>query len=109
MHILLKLKTVFRIHPIKSSTLPTTSEEGLRGYPTIFTDRLTLKLNYPNTESVQLDLYDSHGYLVKNIYQGSIGVQTLDLSTHELTNQMYFIRMILDSEEVMVIKVIKNQ
>ena len=77
-------------------------------YPTLFSDNLVIQLNSDYAESVQIDLFDSMGKIVRKIYKGSIGVRTMEIQTHDLADQIYIVRAIIDSEDVFTKKVIKR-
>ena len=101
--------TSFSGEVLEDCKVDSTTEFGrtvdFTAYPVPFENEVNIKYQFDYETSVQIDVYDVKGTLVKqamdaNYIRGSVGRTTLDLSKQD--NQMYFVR--LTTKEGTVVK-----
>jgi hypothetical protein len=97
----------FRKYQINSRSL--LDENEFRVFPTLFSDILNVEVDLEDVESLQLNMYDMLGTMVKNISNVNSANQTIEIPTQDLAAQTYFLQIILDSGEVSTFKVIKTR
>ena len=87
--------------PAASAALPSTAAEPLSAYPNPFTARTTLRFALPRSEKATLELRSLTGQLVRVLYVGTPSaeeVQTIELASTGLSQQLYIVRLITASK-----------
>lgn len=89
--------------PAASAALAPTAAEPLSAYPNPFSARTTLQFALPRSEKATLELRSLTGQLVRVLYTGTPpaeAVQTVDLASTGLGQQVYIVRLITASKLV---------
>jgi len=62
----------------------------------------TIELNVPRNEIVNLNLYDMHGKLIKNLIQNQnvFGYQSIVLNVHDLAKGTYLLEMLSENKKI---------
>jgi len=80
-------------------TTALTDDFAFEVYPNPADSRLQLSLYLPGTDEVQIELLNASGQLVRSVEQEAFsGQQTLTLNTNDLSDGVYFIRLITDAQ-----------
>lgn len=81
---------------------------SLEAYPNPFNPSINILYSIPSTASVNLDIYDSLGRLVKNLYNGykASGMYEIKFDGSRLSNGVYFCKMEINNNLIRTVKII---
>jgi spore coat protein A len=74
----------------------------LEAIPNPFSNNFTLRFTLPKTSTVIVNMYDSKGSLVKNIYSDkmSTGLNKIDVSGNNWVNGIYFCEIVINKQRI---------